>query len=61
MKLFFESVIDEVLENTELEKTYFIIPNQRSKVFLKKEILKKISSIWRISKIEVAQGRLEAL
>ena len=45
MKLFFESVIDEVLENTELEKTYFIIPNQRSKVFLKKEILKKISSI----------------
>ena len=45
MKLFFESVIDEVLENTELEKSYFIIPNQRSKVFLKKEILKKISSI----------------
>ena len=45
MKLFFESVIDEVFEKTELEKTYFIIPNQRSKVFLKKEILKKISSI----------------
>ena len=45
MKLFFESVIDEVIDNLVLEKTYFIIPNQRSKAFLKREILKKISSI----------------
>ena len=45
MKLFFESVIDEVFNNLVLEKTYFIIPNQRSKAFLKREILKKLSSI----------------
>ena len=45
MKIFFESVVDEVIDNLVLEKTYFIIPNQRSKAFLKREILKKISSI----------------
>ena len=45
MKLFFEQVLDEALENIQLEKTYFIIPNQRSKIFLKKQILKKISSV----------------
>ena len=41
MKIFFESVVDEVIDNLVLEKTYFIIPNQRSKAFLKREILKK--------------------
>ena len=44
MKIFFETVLDEVYNNIDLEKTYFVIPNQRSKIFLKKEILKKISS-----------------
>ncbi len=44
MKIFFETVLDEVYKNIDLEKTYFVIPNQRSKIFLKKEILKKISS-----------------
>ena len=44
MKIFFETVLDEVYKNIYLEKTYFIIPNQRAKIFLKKEILKKISS-----------------
>ena len=48
MKIFFESVVDEVIDNLVLEKTYFIIPNQRSKAFLKREILKKISSILQI-------------
>ena len=43
MKVFFENVLDEVYRNIDLEKTYFIIPNQRAKIFLKKEILKKIS------------------
>ena len=43
MKIFFETVLDEVYKNIDLEKTYFIIPNQRAKIFLKKEILKKIS------------------
>ena len=43
MKIFFETVLDEVYNNIDLEKTYFVIPNQRSKIFLKKEILKKIS------------------
>ena len=45
MKIFFETVIEEVYNKIELEKTFFIIPNQRSKIFLKKEILKKISSV----------------
>ena len=45
MKIFFEEVIDEVYENIQLEKTYFIIPNQRSKIFLKKQILKKLKSV----------------
>ena len=45
MKLFFEQVLDEAFENIQLEKTYFVIPNQRSKIFLKKQILKKISSV----------------
>ena len=42
----FENVGKKVIncKNIELEKTYFVIPNQRSKIFLKKEILKKISS-----------------
>ena len=43
MKIFFETVLDEVYNSVDLEKTYFIIPNQRAKIFLKKEILKKIS------------------
>ena len=45
MKIFFEEVIDEVYKNILLEKTYFIIPNQRSKIFLKKQILKKLKSV----------------
>ena len=45
MKIFFEEVIDELYENIQLEKTYFIIPNQRSKIFLKKQILKKLKSV----------------
>ena len=45
MKIFFEEVIDEIYKNILLEKTYFIIPNQRSKIFLKKQILKKLKSV----------------
>ena len=45
MKIFFESVVDEIIDKINLETTYFIIPNRRSKVYLKKEILKKISSV----------------
>ena len=45
MKSFFEYVIDEIINKIDLEKTFFIIPNRRSKVYLKKEILKKISSV----------------
>ena len=41
MKIFFESVVDEIIDKINLETTYFIIPNRRSKVYLKKEILKK--------------------
>tara|TARA_B100000678_G_scaffold107118_1_gene89915 strand:- start:106 stop:2835 length:2730 start_codon:yes stop_codon:yes gene_type:complete len=44
MKLFFESIADEVCHKIDLEKTFFIIPNQRAKTFLKKEILKKITT-----------------
>ena len=46
MKIFFESVVDEVIDNLVLEKTYFIIPNQRSKAFLKREILKILNKIY---------------
>ena len=35
MKIFFETVLDEVYNNIDLEKTYFVIPNLRSKKFLK--------------------------
>tara|TARA_B100001540_G_C15806649_1_gene642388 strand:- start:81 stop:2756 length:2676 start_codon:yes stop_codon:yes gene_type:complete len=45
MKVFFETILDEIFKDIDLEKTYFIIPNRRSKIFLKKEILKKISSV----------------
>ena len=45
MKLFFETILEKIFNNIDLEKTFFIIPNQRAKIFLKKEILKKISSI----------------
>ena len=45
MKIFFDEVIDEVYNNIQLEKTYFIIPNQRSKIFLKKQILKRLKSV----------------
>ena len=45
MKIFFESVVDEIIDKINLETTYFIIPNRRSKVYLKKEILKKISLV----------------
>ena len=45
MKIFFESVVDEIIDKINLETTYFIIPNRRSKVYLKKEILKKTSSV----------------
>jgi len=45
MKIFFEEVIDKVYKNIQLEKTFFIIPNQRSKIFLKKQILKKLKSV----------------
>ena len=44
MKLFFESIADEVCHKIDLEKTFFIIPNQRAKTFLKKQILKKITT-----------------
>tara|TARA_B100001173_G_scaffold131223_1_gene113822 strand:+ start:1481 stop:4171 length:2691 start_codon:yes stop_codon:yes gene_type:complete len=45
MKIFFENVVDEIIKKINLETTYFIIPNRRSKVYLKKEILKKTSSV----------------
>ena len=41
MKIFFETVLDEVYKNIDLEKTYFVIPNQRSKNILKKRDFKK--------------------
>ena len=42
MKTFFESVVKDVLSLVTLDKTFFIIPNRRSKTFLKKEIIKSI-------------------
>ena len=39
MKTFFESVVKDVLSQVTLDKTFFIIPNRRSKTFLKKEII----------------------
>jgi hypothetical protein len=42
MKTFFESVVKDVLSLVPLDKTFFIIPNRRSKTFLKKEIIKSI-------------------
>ena len=45
MKTFFELAIKDVLSQVSLEKTFFIIPNRRSKVFLKKEIINKIDRV----------------
>ena len=42
MKTFFESVVKDVLSQLTLDTTFFIIPNRRSKTFLKKEIIKSI-------------------
>lgn len=45
MKTFFELAIKDVLSQVSLEKTFFIIPNRRSKVFLKKEIINNIDRV----------------
>jgi len=45
MKTFFELVVKDVLSQISLDKTFFIIPNRRSKVFLKKEIIKNIDRV----------------
>ena len=44
MKSFFELVVKDLISKVVFEKTFFIIPNRRSKVFLKKEILKSIKN-----------------
>ena len=44
MKSFFELVVKDVISKVVFEKTFFIIPNRRSKVFLKKEIVKSIKN-----------------
>ena len=44
MKSFFELVVKDIISKVVFEKTFFIIPNRRSKVFLKKEILKSIKN-----------------
>ena len=45
MKTFFELVVKDVLSQVSLDKTFFIIPNRRSKVFLKKEIINNINIV----------------
>ena len=44
MKSFFELVVKDVISKVVFEKTFFILPNRRSKVFLKKEIVKSIKN-----------------
>ena len=44
MKSFFELVVKDLISKVVFEKTFFIIPNRRSKVFLKKEIVKSIKN-----------------
>ena len=43
MKSFYRSVIEEVVDSIYLEKTIFVIPNRRSRLIIKKEILNTIS------------------
>ena len=43
MKSFYRSIIDEVVDSIFLEKTIFVIPNRRSRLIVKKEILNTIS------------------
>ena len=42
MKSFFELVVKDLISQVIFEKTFFIIPNRRSKAFLKKEIVRSI-------------------
>ena len=43
MKSFYGSVIEELVDSIFLEKTIFVIPNRRSRLIVKKEILNTIS------------------
>ena len=63
MKTFFELAIKDVLSQVSLEKTFFIIPNRRSKVFLKKEIIeiKKIINNSEILKKIIKKDKIQSL
>ncbi len=45
MNLFFKNVVEKSLDLDDLENTIIILPNRRSKIFLKEAIQKKLNKI----------------